>query len=192
MLKNKTMALCGVVLASTLHTSIAKALCWGANGGEHLMHFSIINGLATNPAPEIIFNLPGDRLGDGNNYVSSNVLNRGGVNTLPNHVRFRLHVTERTTRSIVLQADSSDPLSCTTCTSSVTMPFSALGWTVNRATESTGLTVANGRFNNGQQTWMVSPPKTESIVNLEFDFLNSKVYPAGVYKGEFKTIGRAQ
>lgn len=190
MLNIRKAGLRGVLLVAALHTVDATAQCWGANGGEKLMHFSLINGIDISPTPEISFNLLGDRLGDGNTYVSSSVQNGGGVNTLPNHVRFRLHVTERTTRSVALQTDSSTPLSCATCASSVSLPFSALGWRVNRSTESKGLTVASGRFNNGQQTWMVSPPNTESIINLQFDFLNNTVYPAGVYTGEFNTIGR--
>jgi hypothetical protein len=103
-----------------------------------------------------------------------------------------VYVSDRTSRSVAWQTDSATPLSCTNCASSVTMPFSALGWAANRAPESVGTPPANGRFNDGQQTWLVAPPNTETVVNLQFDFLNDKVYPAGVYQGEFQTIGRPQ
>lgn len=158
--------------------------------------FSIINGLATGGTPAVTFNLPGNALGDGNNYVSTSVSNAGSTQTLPDHVRFRLNVLAIAgIRPVTWQVDSSQPLICTTCSSSVTLPFSQLGWTVNRSPESLGPAPANARFNNSTQTWLTTPSSltgADSLINLQFDFLNDRVYPAGRYEGEFYTVARAQ
>lgn len=164
-------------------------------GGQPVA-FSIINGLATGGTPAVTFNLPGNALGDGNYYVSSSVTHAGSAQTLPNHVRFRLNVLAIAgIRPVTWQVDSSQPLVCTTCSGSVTLPFAQLGWTVNRSAESVGPAPANARFNNSTQTWLTTPSSlsgADSLINLQFDFLNDQVYPAGRYEGEFYTVARAQ
>lgn len=164
-------------------------------GGQPVA-FSIINGTAEGGTPAVTFDLPGNALGDGNNYVSTSVSNAGSTRTLPNHVRFRLNVLAIAgIRPVTWWVDSSQPLVCTTCTSSVTLPFAQLGWTVNRSAESIGPAPANARFNNSTQTWLTTPSSlsgADSLINLQFDFLNDRVYPAGRYEGEFYTIARAQ
>lgn len=164
-------------------------------GGQPVA-FSIINGIASGGTPTVTFNLPGNTLGDGNHYVSTNVSNAGSMQTLPNHVRFRLNVLAIAgIRPVTWTVESSQPLVCTTCSSSVSLPFSQLGWTVNRSTESVGPAPANDRFNNSTQTWLTTPSSlsgADSLINLQFDFLNDRVYPAGRYEGTFYTVARAQ
>lgn len=184
-----------------LGAALAQAACIthsnSTNIGGASAAFSIINGLASTGDPHVTFNLPpqsirADGTPDGNTYASSAISNGGSAQTLPNHVRFALNVL-LSGQLISWQVDSSQPLRCIACPDNVTMPFSAFGWTVNRSAETVGSQPANGRFNNGIQTWLninFIPGGVESRVNMQFDFLNDRVYPAGQYTGEFYVVGR--
>lgn len=181
-----------LVLLALLPMPSAWAQCWPENTDNGKADYFLANGIVNQPIPEIIFDLPSNSIGSGGRIISTTVNNRGGNQTLTNHVRFRLSVSNKTTRRIVMSADSTTPLSCTTCSSSVTIPFSKIGWQENNANETKGSAPADGQFNNGIQTWVSANPKDDHVFNLQFDFLNDTIYPAGTYTGEFRTRGTPQ
>lgn len=174
-------------------------------GATHLL----VNGSDDVLIPEIVFDVPENRLGDGNIVISDTVNNGGSSQTLANHVRFRLQVARKTLLDldlidgVTLFADSSTGLSCTNCASSVTIPFSKIGWNSSIATESRGLSPTPGTFSGGTQQWLfaakpllptlpVLPIENNNVFNLQFHFANDEIYPAGTYKGQFLTRGVPQ
>lgn len=181
-----------LVLLTLLPMPSAWAQCWPENTDNGKADYYLVNGVVNQPIPEIVFDLPGNSLGTGGRIVSTTVNNRGNSNTLANHVRFRLTALNSSTRRILMSANSSTPLTCTTCSSSVAIPFSKIGWQENPTNETKGSVPADGQFNNGSQTWISANPKDDSIFNLQFDFLNDTVYPAGTYTGTFHTRGTPQ
>lgn len=154
-------------------------------------HF-LVNGLVNKPVPEIIFNVPYNQVGNQQALESSNVLNNGGNNTLPNHVRFRLRVKNKSSDHVKFLIDSSSPLSCINCAEAITIPFSSFSWVEGNARETTGKSPSANHFNDNELPSFTANKGSENIFNLKFSFDNSEILPAGTYEGEFKTIGRPQ
>lgn len=167
--------------------SQAQAQCWLNNTDNNKADYFMVNGLINLADPEIIFDLPGDSLGNGSYIPTSSILNPGNDNR-PDEVRFRLDTQDMPNKnsSVVMSAYSGTPLTCTNCSSTVNIPLSKIYW---QSSLNTGSQPADGNFNGGLQTWITAPAKTNNLFFLQFDFLNDTVYPAGTYTGEFYTRG---
>lgn len=180
----------GALLISLPFTPPLYAQCT-LNGTTNQMAHFLVNG-RWKDQPEVIFKVPGASVGNGIAVSPDSVINDGNGNTLPKHLRFRLRVHRRSSTGVRMYMDSGLPLSCTTCASAVNVPFSKISWTEGTATETTGITPGNGQFNDGVQSLIYAGSNTNNIFNLQFNFANDTVLPAGVYTGEFLTRGVPQ
>lgn len=158
--------------------------------------YSLTNGVAGMAEPEVVFQLSGANLGDGNPVASGMVINSGS--TLANHVRFRLNIKEK--GEVHMPAISSAPLSCINCASNTTIPFTSIGWEEGISANTLGQSPGSGQFVAGTQTWITGRKNNngtnnngnkdaDSIFHLRFNFANDQIYPAGTYKGAFFTRG---
>lgn len=177
-----------VLLLGGLYSAPLQAECRVDNSFGAATHF-LVNGLINKPEPEAVFDVQGDQVGAGNLLLTTTVNNKGGNKTLANHMRFRLRVKSSSSGGVTMYADSSAGLSCVNCAGSVSIPFSKIGWTVGSASETRGSQPASAYFNNGTQTWITGNRNTDSVFNLQFNFMNDTIYPAGTYKGTFQTRG---
>ncbi|MCB1638514.1 MAG: hypothetical protein KDI15_06685 [Thiothrix sp.] len=172
-------------LQQTVQAECREDSGWG--GADH----ALVNGFLNRAVPEVHFLVPGDVVGNGTVITPYSTVAAGGGGTPPNHVRFRQQV-KRNTRTIAMQVDSSGVLQCTNCSTTASIPLSKLSWTVDPGTSSGSAVPTNGRFNNSVQTWITSQPGDDSTFNLQFDFMNDTIYPAGTYEGVFLTRGVPQ
>lgn len=152
----------------------------------------LVNGRWHTPSPEITFKVPGSGVGNGIPVIPDSISFAGNNRTLANHVRFRLAVKKKSATGARMYMDSSTPLSCTNCASTVSIPFSTISWTEGNATETKGNTPGDGQFADGVQSLIYGAQKSDNIFNLQFNFANSQVLPAGIYEGEFLTRGIPQ
>lgn len=187
----KYCLLSGIASAFMLFTHAGWAACVVDQNLGNATHF-LVNGLINKPVPEAVFNISSERLGDGSIIPTTTVNNPGGSKTLTNHMRFRLNVKNKSRTPMAMIADSSAGLSCVDCASSVVIPFSKVSWAVGSAIETKGPQPVAAAFNAGQQTWITADPKQDSVFNLQFNFKNDAIYPAGTYKGTFLTRGVPQ
>lgn len=182
-----TMTIGGLLFSSPVTWAYCKY-----NGGLSQTYHFLVNGLIHKPVPEVVFNIAGDSVGDGVSKISTTVNSAGGSKTLNNHVRFRLRQSQHYSYARKIKVVSSTPLSCVTCSSNITIPFSDFTWITNTSSsEHKGNYPSAGRFNNSTQTWIShGSGKQDSIFNLQFSFDNDVIYPAGTYQGTFQTQGK--
>lgn len=176
----------GALFTSLLFTSPSHAQCT-VNGNYNKGSHFLVNGRWNESYPEVTFKVPGASVGNGVAVSPDSTINAAASN---DYVRFRLRVLNRSKSDVDMYMDSSIPLSCVSCASSVTFPFSKISWT--QGLGSTGTTPGNGQFNSGVQNLISAAKGTDNVFNLHFNFANDTVLPAGVYTGEFQTRGIPQ
>ncbi len=187
-----------VLLGCLLYPLTLSAACWldDSSPPSAVATHVLVNGKNKKPAPEILFKVPGAGVGDSSLVLPDTITNAGNPATLNKHVRFRLGVRDESTTGVRMYFDSSAPLNCVGCSSNVSIPFTKFSWTVGSgdANNTGGPQPSAGAFTGGEQSmiYVAESNHTLGAFNLQFNFMNDEVYPAGTYKGTFFSRGKPE